>query len=194
MIKIILAAGVLLTPKAFSLEVDKRQVARILDVSDTKKTILLSKGKEDGLQVGDHAKISLPEGVIAHGELNKISPGRSVWSLYKIYRHEKIGLKVVVTLKIIPPVKLIKDETRDYSFFAEEKDDERNPASKEKVKTIKKRVSKKKASVQHDQVDYSSLDDPGYPLPLNPEVDWSGVRNIENHEKEKTHLDFSNLY
>ena len=41
------------------LEIDEKLTLRILDVSDTKRTILINRGLEDGLVVGDHAKLYL---------------------------------------------------------------------------------------------------------------------------------------
>ena len=167
-----------------------RLIGRILDVSTSKKTILFNRGEEDGLELDDHAKISLPEGILARALLVRLSPGRSVWSIYKFYQKEKVLENIIVTLKTTPPLKLTPDPTKNLDILAPPSVSNKEKSSN-KLKVFKK---KKKVIHQFDRVDYSALDDPGKPQKLDPAIDWS---NLQNLQKIKTHdpkVDFSNLY
>lgn len=97
---------------AFALEVDEKLTCRILKASDSKKTILLNRGLEDGLVVGDHAKFFLTTGVIARGVMAKASPTRSIWSVYRIVDGSKIFSGKVLNLKISSPIKITEDEAK----------------------------------------------------------------------------------
>lgn len=103
---------VLFTLNAFALEVDEKLTARILKTSDTRKTVMVNRGIEDGLAEGDHAKFIVTAGIIARGLVVKVSPTRSVWAIYRLVNADYIVNDSVVTLKITPPVKLTKDESQ----------------------------------------------------------------------------------
>lgn len=102
----------LLSFNAFSLEIDEKLTLRILRVSDSKKTVLINRGLEDGLAEGDHAKIFLTTGVVARGVVTKVSPTRSVWSLYRLVTPEVIKEDTVMNLKITPAVRVTEDDTK----------------------------------------------------------------------------------
>lgn len=95
-----------------ALEIDEKLTLRILSLSDSKKTALINRGLEDGLVVGDHAKFFLTTGVIARGVVVKASPGRSIWSLYRIVDLEEIEKNKVMNLKIASPVKITDDPSK----------------------------------------------------------------------------------
>ena len=97
---------------ALGLEVDEKLTLRFLRTSSTKKTVLINRGLEDGLAEGDHAKFYIDTGVIARGVIVKISPSRSVWSIYALVKPEEVILERVVNLKISTPVKLTLDNTK----------------------------------------------------------------------------------
>lgn len=97
---------------SYALEIDEKLTGRILKVSQSKKTILINRGIEDGLAEGDHAKFYLSVGVVARGVVVKSSPTRSVWSVYRLVNHDYIKEDQVVNLKIAAPVKITKDESR----------------------------------------------------------------------------------
>lgn len=97
---------------ANALEIDEKLTLRIVGVSETRKTILVNRGNEDGLVKGDHAKFYLSLGVVARGVCIKLSPGRSVWSLYRLVNADYIKKDEVMKLKITAPVKITKDESR----------------------------------------------------------------------------------
>lgn len=95
-----------------ALEVDEKLTLRILNVSSTQKTILINRGVEDGLVVGDHARFFVPEGVIARGVIVRVAPTRSVWSIYRMVNPDYVKEEEVLSLKITQPVKLSDDPTR----------------------------------------------------------------------------------
>jgi hypothetical protein len=111
---------------AFSLEIDEKLTLRIVNTSDSKKTILINRGIEDGLAKGDHAKFFVSIGVVARGVAIKVSPTRSVWSVYRIVNKEYLRDEQVLKLKITPAVKITKDESQmlvsDDSSFSVSKD------------------------------------------------------------------------
>jgi hypothetical protein len=97
---------------AFSLEIDSKLTLRIVKVSSSQKTILINRGVEDGLEKNNHAKFYLSTGVVARGVTVKVSPTRSVWSLYRIVNNNYIVNDQVLKLKITPELKISKDESR----------------------------------------------------------------------------------
>jgi len=96
----------------YSLEIDEKLTMRIIGTSETRKTILVNRGSEDGLIKGDHAKFYLSLGVVARGVCIKASPARSVWSMYRLVNADYIKKDEVMKLKITAPVKITKDESR----------------------------------------------------------------------------------
>ena len=98
---------------SFSLTVDRNLRLRILSHSNTKRTVLLNKGEEDGLKVGDHAKFFIhKENVFARGIVRKISPSRSLWSVYRIVTKTLITKNGVINLTITKSVKLTDDSSK----------------------------------------------------------------------------------
>ncbi|RLA64754.1 MAG: hypothetical protein DRQ88_10480 [Epsilonproteobacteria bacterium] len=97
----------------FSLDVDEKLTLRILKISKSKRTILINRGIEDGLVEGDHAKFFDQSGVLARGKLSKISPARSVWSIYRIISEKEFKENKVLNLKITPEMKLTKDKSKE---------------------------------------------------------------------------------
>lgn len=95
-----------------ALSVDEKLPIRILRVSDTKKTVLVNRGLEDGLVLGDHAKFFLSVGVVARAVMVKASPSRSVWSIYRVVNARYIEPDRPMNIKIAQPVKLSEDNTR----------------------------------------------------------------------------------
>jgi hypothetical protein len=108
----ILLLSSLISLSAFSLEIDEKLTLRVLKLSDSKKTMLINRGVEDGLAEGDHAKFFISTGVVARGVLVKLSPTRSVWSMYRLVNPELISLDSVMNLKIASAVKVSEDESR----------------------------------------------------------------------------------
>jgi hypothetical protein len=96
----------------YALEVDEKLTLRFLKVSATKKTVLINRGAEDGLVVGNHAKFFTTAGVIARGVAEKVSPSRSIWSLYRVVDAGEISDDKVLNLKIGTPVKITEDASK----------------------------------------------------------------------------------
>ena len=96
----------------WALAVDEKLTLRIVKVSQSRKTILINRGIEDGLVKGDHAKFFLTVGVVARGVMIKGSPTRSVWSIYRLVNTDYIKNDQVMNLKITPAVKITKDESK----------------------------------------------------------------------------------
>lgn len=103
----------LLVPSiALALEVDEKLTSRIVKVSESKKTVMINRGTEDGLVEGDHAKFIVTAGIVARGMCVKVSPTRSVWSIYRLVNADFIVNDSVMSIKITPAVKITKDETQ----------------------------------------------------------------------------------
>ena len=64
-LKIIIAC--LFISSSYALEIDEKLTLRIVKTSDTKKTVLINRGQEDGLAKGDHAKFYLSVGCRTRG-------------------------------------------------------------------------------------------------------------------------------
>jgi hypothetical protein len=97
---------------SFGLEVDEKLTIRLLKISESKKTVMVNRGTEDGIVEGDHAKFIVTAGIVARSVCVKVSPTRSVWSIYRLVNADFILNDSVMTLKITPPVKITKDETQ----------------------------------------------------------------------------------
>lgn len=103
---------VLLAFNIQALEIDEKLTLRIVKVSQSRKTVLINRGVEDGIVKGDHAKFFLTVGVVARGVAVKVSPTRSVWSVYRLVNADYIKDDQVMRLKITAPVKITKDDSR----------------------------------------------------------------------------------
>ncbi len=100
------------TSSLFALEIDEKLTLRILKISKSKKTILINRGIEDGLNKGDHAKFYLTSGLVARGVIVEISPTRSAWSLYRHINPQYLATSKVMNLKISNPMKISADSTK----------------------------------------------------------------------------------
>lgn len=97
---------------AQALEVDEKLTIRIVKTSETRKTLMINRGTEDGLVEGDHAKFIVTAGIVARAVCVRVSPTRSVWSVYRLVNADFIVNDSVMSLKISPAVKITKDETQ----------------------------------------------------------------------------------
>ncbi len=97
---------------AHGLEVDEKLTLRILKVSESRKTIFINRGEEDGLKKGDHAKFFTTAGVVARGMVIKASPQRTIWAVYRLISADNIVNDSVMNLKITKPVKVTYDNTK----------------------------------------------------------------------------------
>lgn len=112
MMKFLICLLILMPLLAHSLEVDEKLTIRIIKTSESRKTLMVNRGTEDGLVEGDHARFIVTAGIVARAVCVNVSPTRSVWSVYRLVNADFIATDAVMTLKITPPVKITKDETQ----------------------------------------------------------------------------------
>lgn len=110
--KYVLILVMMIPMLAMALEVDEKLTVRVMKTSESRKTIMVNRGTEDGLVEGDHARFIVTAGVVARAVCVQVSPTRSVWSVYRLVNADLIVNDAVMTLKITPPVKLTKDESQ----------------------------------------------------------------------------------
>lgn len=102
----------LLLPITHALEIDEKLTVRIIKTSESRKTLMVNRGTEDGLVEGDHAKFVVTSGVVARAVCVRVSPSRSVWSVYRLVNADLVADDAVMSIKITPPVKITQDESR----------------------------------------------------------------------------------
>lgn len=189
------------TAKLLALPIDSTLTAQILGSSDSKKTILLNKGSDDGLRKGNHAKLSIPGGVIARAVVTRLSPARSVWSIYRFYKQDKVMNNIAIRVKIASPTKLTTDETKSLGILAEKygkKDESILPDAEEKEKKRQKRLEKSISrktgvTIKAIGIDYSALDDNSLPSRIDPAIKWSGLDGQKDHDAINPNIDYSKL-
>ena len=102
----------LIPSMVLALEVDEKLTVRVVKASESKKTVMINRGTEDGLVEGDHAKFIVTAGIVARAVCVRVSPTRSVWSVYRLVNADFIIDDSVMSIKITPAVKITKDETQ----------------------------------------------------------------------------------
>lgn len=110
--KFLLLLLIFILEPVFALEIDERLTARILNTSDSKRTILINRGLEDGLVVDDHAMFFLSSGTVARGVAVRVAPTRSVWSLYRVVDPENVYSGRALALKKTRPIDLTQERSR----------------------------------------------------------------------------------
>lgn len=198
--KVVLILPLFFISHIFALELDSKVLSTIIKVSESKKTILVNKGSEQGIRKDLHGKLSLPSGIIARGVAVKVSPSRSVWSLYRIWKLDSIEKGIAVLIKVSKPVKLTSDESKSLGKLAVVVDkksetlDMGNKKFEEKQKQIKKSIiSKQKTVSAYSDVDFSSLQEDLAKSKRDQEVDWSSLDGKRDSEYFDRRVDYSNL-
>ncbi|MGE3610195.1 MAG: hypothetical protein AB7I27_11450 [Bacteriovoracaceae bacterium] len=102
----------LLPTFALAIGVDEKLTVRVIKTTESKKTLLVNRGIEDGIAEGDHAKFIVTAGVVARAVCVQVSPTRSIWSVYRLVNADLIVNDTVMTLKGVPAVKITKDESK----------------------------------------------------------------------------------
>ena len=184
----------------FALENDKRMIVRILGVSSTKKTILINRGREEGVKMGDHGKLSTPkDGYFARGVVSRVSPTRSVWSIYRILNDKPLIENAVITVKAASEVKLTKDESKAIGLLASsyKKASREDPTAMDKVEGNQLKnhfVVKRTAGTNFAQkgINYDSLNTSGDDGKSHS-IDWRGVDGELDQLKSYEDMDFSSL-
>lgn len=110
--KLIFIFTLLLSFQAMALEIDEKLTVRVLKTSESRKTLLINRGTEDGLTEGEHAKFYVTAGVVARATCVRISPTRSVWAVYRLVNADLITNDAVMTLRTTPAVKITQDESK----------------------------------------------------------------------------------
>lgn len=109
--------------QARTLEIDDKFLARIISLSETGRTVLLNRGEEHGIVVGHHARFSTPqEGYFARAVVVRVSPSRSVWSVYRVIQKDMLKENIVATVKIATEAIVTDDETRSLGLLASDYD------------------------------------------------------------------------
>jgi hypothetical protein len=158
--------------KSFALDIDEKLTIRFLKVSNSKKTVLINRGSEDGLVVGDHAKFFITNGIVARGMVEKVSPSRSIWSLYRVVSGEDIVDNKVLNIKIASPVKVTGDPTKsmkdepipegmDKIAISHEISDSMEEVSDKTNKNTAKNKSSEKTTDKMNEDDQKELEDMG---------------------------------
>lgn len=183
-----------------ALDIDATFKGRVLGASDTKRTLLVDRGTEQGLVLNQHAKISLPNGMVARAVVVKIAPSRSVWSVYRFFAKDSITAKTVYIFKIASPITLTADESKALGTLAVKVNRRaeavpREPKSQQKQKKIKRSIiDATKVVSQYDNIDYSKLNDKGLNAnKIDEDVDWRGVNGKKDAENFDASLDYSML-
>jgi hypothetical protein len=185
---------------SWALEDDRRMIVRILSVSSSKKTILINRGREEGVKMGDHAKISNPvDGYFARGVVSRVSPTRSVWSLYRIINPKPIIENAVITVKAASKVKLTRDESKAIGLLANsyKKASKLDPTaedtpekSKYKVELLKRKESrnmKYKKGISYEGLNETFGDG------KDKTIDWRGIDGELDGIKDYEDVDFNQL-
>ncbi len=101
----------------FSLPIDSKLSVRILETTQSGKTLLINRGSSDNLNVGDHAKFYITEAVVARAVVIKLLQNTSVWSVYRMVNPDLVINDAALKLKITPAVKL---SNNPYSMLAKD--------------------------------------------------------------------------
>ena len=98
---------------AYSLEIDKKLLFSILNFSKSKRTLLINKGSESGLEKGDQAKFYIEsKGLVARASVLKTSPTRSLWAVFKYRNKNSVKKGKVLKLIITKKIPLTNDVTK----------------------------------------------------------------------------------
>ncbi len=173
MIKVLtLIFMILICQKTFALGVENQLILKILSTSSSKRTILINKGQEEGLKVGDQAKFIKKSGeTYALGVVRKTSPSRSLWSIFRLNSTVELFKGNTTRLEIIKPVTITEDSSK--LILGEET----VKVSTEKI-PVASQTSPKGLSSYRDVNSYekyrnfASLED-RLPEPRSRGVDWS---------------------
>lgn len=95
-----------------ALNIDESLYLKIVNISSSKKTISINRGSADGLNLNEHASFIIDEGIVAKGVLSRISQYASLWQIYSINQGDFLAKDRILNLKIIPPVKLTVDASK----------------------------------------------------------------------------------
>jgi len=113
----LLFLSVMLSINAFSLPIDSKLSVRILETTQSGKTLLINRGSIDNLNVGDHAKFYITEAIVARAVVIKLKQNTSIWSVYRMVNPDLVINDAALKIKITPAVKL---SNNPYAMLAED--------------------------------------------------------------------------
>ncbi|MBT7667944.1 MAG: hypothetical protein HN623_00085 [Bdellovibrionales bacterium] len=94
------------------LPVDSKFIARIINLSGSRKSMLINRGLDHGLSINLHAKLSNQGQYFGRAAMIKAPPTRSVWYLYETKDSKPLYVDNIITIKIASAVKVTIDPDR----------------------------------------------------------------------------------
>lgn len=110
---------------ASALEVNEKLKVRVISLSSSKKTMLINRGLEDGIKVGDHATFYLPIGTIANAFVRSTSPTRSIWSVNQLIKPEQLNKDRLFNLKAFEYQNKEPDSPEKLTYYPSKKEREK---------------------------------------------------------------------
>jgi diketogulonate reductase-like aldo/keto reductase len=94
---------------AYALDINQELNIHLDKVSNTKKTVLVNVGSDNGINVGDHASFYLNSEECGQAFAEKMTKNKSIWIFYKIDRSSEIIDNQFMQLRAIakPPTELL---------------------------------------------------------------------------------------
>ena len=171
-----------------ALEIDRTLRFSILNFSSSKKTLLVNKGKEDGLKKGDQAKFFRYEkNIIARAVVLKASSSRSLWAVFK-YRHRKIIKKnLSLTLKITRPISLTNDVSK--RLFK----NETFSGKEDRIQIAPKKADfSSRFLIRKPKGDFSSINEMDRPK-KKKKIDYSRLNDLSSKSQYKIKINYQYL-
>jgi hypothetical protein len=104
------AVFILFSVAAFAdVDTGTRMITRVLKLSPQKKVVILNRGREDGIQIEDHARMYAEETIVGTWKAVKLSAQRSVWEAVEVPDYQKVVQDEVYHLVISSPVVVVDD-------------------------------------------------------------------------------------
>jgi hypothetical protein len=174
-----------------ALEIDRTLRFSILNVSSSKKTLLINKGKEDGLKKGDQAKFyRIEKNIIARAIVIKVSATRSLWSVFK-YRHKKIIKKnVSLILTITRPLPLTNDISK--KLFKNDVFSGKGDRIPTVFKNQNQRILSRRFLTQNPKGDFNSINEMDRPKKRKI-VDYSRLNDLSSKSQYKIKVNYQSL-
>lgn len=190
------------------LQLDETLIVRVLDVSESGRTILINRGEEHGIREGLHARFSTPQdGVFIRAAAIRVSPSRSVWSIYRLHNSQILREQLTATLKVVTPVRVTDDETRALGLLSEEyhrrvgeeipREQEDKPRAEARPRVLDNHLIDEKVqrSPLHNGRDFSSLHS-DTEFQRNPRINWESLdesSRVTRDRGQRSGVDYSGV-
>jgi hypothetical protein len=177
--------------KGSALEIDRILRFSILNVSSSKKTLLINKGKEDGLKKGDQAKFYRNEkSIIARAIVIKVSATRSLWSVFN-YRFKKIIKKnVSLILTITKKILLTNDISK--KVFKNEVFSGKGDRISVVLKNKNKRILSRRFLTQNPKGNFNSINEMDRPKKKKM-IDYSRLNDQSSKSHYKIKVNYQSI-